>query len=102
MLVWYWAHPGVTFAERSHSWDYASMAVQITIRDVPEKVRNELPGRVASQGKSMRVFLRAELERLAARPSIETWLEQARSRKQAAGTRISAAQILKHRNADRR
>ena len=89
-------------AERSRSWHYASMAVQITIRDVPEKVRNELAGRAASQGKSMQEFLRAELERLAARPSIDMWLEQARSRKQAARTRISAAQILKYRDADRR
>ena len=89
-------------AERSRSWHYASMAVQITIRDVPEKVRNELAGRAASQGKSMQEFLRAELERLAARPSIEMWLEQTRSRKQAARTRISAAQILKYRDADRR
>ena len=89
-------------AERCHGWHYASMAVQITIRDVPEKVRNELAGRAASQGKSMQEFLRAELERLAARPSIEMWLEQARSRKQAVRTRISAAQILKYRAADRR
>ena len=89
-------------AERSRSWHYASMAVQITIRDVPDKVRNELAGRAASQGKSMQEFLRAELERLAARPSIEMWLEQARSRKKAARTRISAAQILKYRDADRR
>lgn len=85
-----------------HSWHYASMAVQITIRDVPEKVRNELAGRAASQGKSMQEFLRAELERLAARPSIDMWLEQVRGRKQATRTKISAAQILKYRDADRR
>ena len=78
------------------------MPVQITIRDVPEKVRNELAGRAASQGKSMQEFLRAELERLAARPSVEMWLEQARSRKQAVRTRISAAQLLKYRAADGR
>lgn len=78
------------------------MAVQITIRDVPEKVRNVLAGRAASQGKSMQEFLRAELERLAARPSIDMWLEQVRGRKQAARTRISVAQILKYRDADRR
>ena len=75
---------------------------RVAIRDAPEKVRNELAGRAASQGKSMQEFLRAELERLAARPSIEMWLEQARSRKQEARTRISAAQILKYRAADRR
>lgn len=42
------------------------MALQINIRDVPEKVRDELAARAALQGKSMQEFLRAELERLAA------------------------------------
>jgi plasmid stability protein len=76
--------------------------VQITIRDVPEKVRDELAARAALQGKSMQEFLRAELERLAARPSIDAWLQQVRKRKRAAKTRVSSRQILGHRDADRR
>jgi len=78
------------------------MSVQINIRDVPEKVRDELAARAASQGKSMQEFLRLELERLAARPSIEVWLRQVRARKRATQTRVSAKQILECRNADRR
>jgi antitoxin FitA len=78
------------------------MTVQITIRDVPEKVRDELAARAALQGKSMQEYLRTELERMAARPSVEAWLEQVRKRKRAAQTRVSAAQILKARDADRR
>jgi antitoxin FitA len=78
------------------------MAVQITIRDVPEKVRDELAARAALQGKSMQEYLRMELERMAARPSVEAWLEQVRKRKRASQTRVSAAQILKARDADRR
>jgi hypothetical protein len=78
------------------------MAVQINIRDVPERVRDELAARAALQGKSMQEFLRAELERMAARPSIDSWLEQVRKRKRAAQTRVSPKQILEHRNADRR
>jgi plasmid stability protein len=78
------------------------MAVQITIRDVSEKVRDELAARAALQGKSMQEYLRAELERLAARPSVDSWLEQVRRRKRAAQTRLSATQILQHRDADRR
>jgi len=83
-------------------WHYASMAVQITIRDVPEKVRDELAARAALQGKSMQEYLRMELERMAARPSVEAWLEHVRKRKRASQTRVSAAQILKARDADRR
>jgi len=78
------------------------MAVQITIRNVPEKVRNELAGRAAAQGKSMQEFLREELERLAARPTIGAWLEQVQRRKRASRSRVSAAGILEHRDADRR
>jgi plasmid stability protein len=78
------------------------MAIQITVRDVPEKVRDELSARAALQGKSMQEFLRSELERLAARPSIDTWLKEIRKRKDAAQTRVSSKEILRHRNADRR
>lgn len=78
------------------------MTIQITIRDVPEQVRDELASRAALQGKSMQEYLRAELERLAARPSVESWLDQVRRRKRAANTQVSAAEIVKHRDADRR
>lgn len=78
------------------------MAVQLTIRDVPEKVRDELAARAALQGKSMQEFLRAELERLATRPSLDAWLQQVRRRKRAAQNRISSEKILEDRDADRR
>ena len=78
------------------------MTVQINIRNVPEKVRDELAVRAALQGKSMQEFLRAELERLAARPSIDAWLAQVRKRKRASPARIASKQILESRDADRR
>jgi len=78
------------------------MTVQITIRDVPEKVRDELAARAALRGKSMQEYLRNELERMAARPSLDAWLEQVRKRKRATDTRLSARQILDSREADRR
>lgn len=78
------------------------MPIQITIRDVPERVRDELAARAALQGKSMQEYLRMELERLAARPSVDAWLDQVRKRKRASQTRISAVQLLKERDADRR
>lgn len=78
------------------------MTIQITIRDVAETVRDELAARAALQGKSMQEYLRAELERLAARPSVDAWLEGTRKRKRASQTRVSSGQILKTRNADRR
>lgn len=78
------------------------MGVQITIRDVPDHVRDELASRAARARKSMQEYLKEELERLAARPSVDAWLERVRERKQAAERRVPAARILKHRDTDRR
>jgi plasmid stability protein len=78
------------------------MSVQITIRDVPEKVRDELAARAAAQGRSMQEFLRAALERMASRPTVDAWLQQVRGRKRATQSRITSEQILKNRDADRR
>jgi plasmid stability protein len=78
------------------------MSVQITIRDVPESVRDELAARAAAKGKSMQEYLRAELEYMAARPTVEAWLKEVRARKRATRTRVPPAQVLRARNADRR
>jgi plasmid stability protein len=78
------------------------MSVQVTIRDVPDAVRDELAARAALQGKSMQEYLRAELERLAARVPVEKVLERVRERKATAGTRLLPEEILAHRDTDRR
>jgi hypothetical protein len=89
-------------ALRRHCHQTAGMAVSITIRDVPEKVRDELAARAALQGRSMQEFLRVTLERLAARPSADGWLRQVRGRKRATQVKVSVEQILQGRDADRR
>ena len=78
------------------------MTVQITIRGVPEEVRDELASRAALKRQSMQEYLREELERLAALPSIETVLEEARRRVEASDSKVTTAQILEARDADRR
>ena len=77
------------------------MPVQITIRGLPEQVRDELAVRAALQRKSLQAFLRGELERIASRPSIDAWLRDLRASKEAAGTRIPPSAILRARDADR-
>ncbi len=80
----------------------ASMPVQITIRDVPNEVRDELAARAALEGQSMQEFLRAELLRLVAKPSMQTWLKQVRELAEDSGRQLSAADILSARDADRK
>jgi plasmid stability protein len=77
------------------------MAVQITIRGVPEEVRDRLAIRAAQQRQSMQEFLRGELERIASKPSHGELLDAVRRRKEAAGTRILPSSILRARDADR-
>ena len=77
------------------------MSVQITIRGVPQEVRDELAARAALQRQSMQEFLRSELERIASRPSLDAWLQGVRERKAAAETRVRPASILSARDADR-
>jgi len=78
------------------------MGVQITIRNVAEDVRDELATRAARQRMSMQEYLRAELERLARRPSMDAVLEAVQSRKRRTGRRVSAVSILRARDTDRR
>ena len=77
------------------------MPVQITIRGVPEQVRNELASRAALAGKSMQQYLRAELERLASRPPIERVLAEIFERKRATPRRLKPREILAHRFLER-
>ena len=78
------------------------MPVQITIRGVPEEVRDTLAVRAARRRQSMQAFLLDELERIASQPSVEEWLEAVRERQAAEPTRVSAAEILHHLHADRK
>jgi plasmid stability protein len=78
------------------------MATSITIREVPDKTRDELAARAAASGRSLQEYLRAQLIDLASRPDVETTLAKIRDRKQRTGTRFPAEKILAHRDADRR
>ena len=78
------------------------MAVQITIRGVPERTRDRLKVRAALKGQSMQAFLRCELERIAFQPSTEEWLEEVREHKRIFGSRIPRSAILDARDADRK
>lgn len=74
----------------------------VTIRDVPDEVRDKLAARAARAGQSLQEHLRMELARLAGGPSIDELMERVRDRKAATGSRLPSADIVRHRDADRR
>lgn len=78
------------------------MGVAITVRDVPEDVRDELAARAARVGQSLQEHLRTMLVETASRPSVDDVIARARSRIGATGARVSAEAILAARDADRR
>jgi plasmid stability protein len=75
------------------------MAMQITIRDVPNDVRDELAARAALAGRSMQEYLLAQL---ASRPSPEVLLARIRERKRLSETALSADELVASRDEDRR
>jgi len=80
----------------------ASMPTSVTIRNVPDAVRDELAARAARTGRSLQEHLRAELIRLASSPSIDELLDRVRARKEQTGSQFPTAQLLDERDSDRR
>lgn len=78
------------------------MSVAITVRNVPDKVRDELAARAARAGMSLQEYLRGLLVENAARPAVGDVIARARARVEATGVRLDAESILAARDADRR
>ena len=71
----------------------------IQIRDVPDETADRLKRRAERQGKSLSAYLRGELDRIAAQPTLEEMLERVSARPPVRGR--SAAAILREER-DRR
>ena len=69
---------------------------------MPEEVRDKIAARAAARGQSMQEYLRGELVRLVAKPSIEEWLRDVRARKRAMKNSVTTEEILRARDADRK
>jgi hypothetical protein len=72
----------------------------VTVRNVPDQVRNELASRAAAKGWSLQEFLLSELILLSERPNNAELI--ARARERLAGRGPTIEQILKARDEDRR
>jgi plasmid stability protein len=77
------------------------MTVNVTIRDVPDDVRDELAARAARSGRSLQEYLKGQLIDLARRPSAADVLVEIRHRARTYPA-ASRAAILEDLDADRR
>jgi len=78
------------------------MTVAITIRNVPDEVRDELAARAARSGRSLQEFLLAHMAEVASQPSVEDVVRRARIRARQTGSVLDVASIVADRDADRR
>lgn len=91
----------VSAAEHLQRSYYAGM-VAVTVRDVPDDVRNELAARAARRGQSLQEYLLAELRDLAGRPSAIDVIAAARARLASTGGQVRVADIVRAVKTDRR
>lgn len=74
----------------------------ITVRNVPDEVRDELAARAARSGRSMQEYLLKQLIEIASQPSLDEVIARARARVAATRTRLNPADLIAARDADRR
>ncbi len=77
------------------------MPVAITIRNVPDHVRDTLAARAARSGRSLQEYLAAQLAELVSRPTVDEVVDAARKQARVAGREFSVAEILAERDSDR-
>ncbi|HET7738087.1 MAG TPA: hypothetical protein VFK32_05890 [Tepidiformaceae bacterium] len=76
--------------------------VAITVRNVPDEVRNELAVRAARSGRSLQEYLLAHLVEFSSQPTVDEIIAAARERARLSGIQVTVEQILEARDADRR
>ena len=78
------------------------MGVAVTVRDVPDHVRDELAARAARAGKSLQEYLRGMLISAADRPPVEDVIARARARVTATQVRVDVETTRVALDAERR
>lgn len=78
------------------------MSIAVTVRGVPDEVRDELAARAARAGQSLQEYLRSMLVEMASNPSPADVIARARARVNATGEVLDSDAILAARDADRR
>ena len=74
------------------------MSKMIQVRDVPESVHGTLKSRASREGMSLSDFIKRELERVAARPTMQEWLERTEQAKPIPSRRTAAKVIRELRD----
>lgn len=77
------------------------MATTITIRNVPQAVRDTLAARAAEAGQSLQEYMLGHAAQLARRPTNAEILERMRQRVTATGSSVTSADVVAMVRAER-
>lgn len=77
------------------------MAMTITIRNVPQSVRDTLAARAAEAGQSLQEYMLGHATQLATRPTNAEIVERMRRRVAATGSEITSADVVSIVRAER-
>lgn len=77
-----------------HEMQYAFMPVNMSIRHVPEDVRDTLAARAAQRGQSLQDYVLATLVEHARRATMPELIAQIRARKATTQSRVTTTEIL--------
>jgi hypothetical protein len=80
--------------ERSRRGHSGVMPTVISIRNVPDEVRDELASRAGRSGRSLQEYLRGALIDLASRPDPAALMSEVRARTATLGTSLPAEDIV--------
>lgn len=83
-------------------WHGVEMAVDITVDDVSESIRDRLAEKAADRSQSLEDYLLQELQRIAAMPSVTSLVEKTRRREEAAGMSDSTSEVPSESDANPR
>lgn len=70
------------------------MSIMVQIRNMPSALHSELKARAAKAGLSLSDYLLRELEDVAARPTMEEWVERLKTRSRVE-TSLTPAEVLR-------
>ncbi len=78
-----------------------NVSTSITIRNIPDRTRDELASRAALSGRSLQEYLKLRLIELATTPDAESLVLKIRARKYSSEGSVPSEHILEFRNEDR-
>jgi plasmid stability protein len=78
------------------------MVTSITVRNVPQEIRDKLASRAALKGQSLQEYMLAKLDEMANNLDPDEWIERVRRRTATMESSVTVEKILRYKDMDKR